>query len=82
MGNSYMWHCRNPRYHETSKVNLPADGGTGASCGSAPWPPVGAHARTTESSPWCLRVGFTVISTSWPRAVRKSIRRSTEKGPD
>jgi hypothetical protein len=37
---------------------------------------------TTESSPCCLRVGLTVISTSCPSAVRNSRRRSTEKDPE
>src|SRR5258707_11947011 len=36
---------------------------------------------TRDTSPRFLRVGFTVISMSWPRAVRKSMRRSTEKEP-
>src|SRR3990172_290816 len=40
-----------------------------------------SHPRTTETWPWFLRVGLTLISTSWPRAVRKSISRSTEKLP-
>jgi hypothetical protein len=30
--------------------------------------PAGAHARITDSSPWCLRVGLTVISS------RRSVR--------
>src|ERR1017187_5603492 len=37
---------------------------------------------TTEISPCSLRAGLTVISTSCPRAVRKSMRRSTEKAPE
>src|SRR5947207_784291 len=36
---------------------------------------------TTETTPCGLRVGRTVISTSCPKAVRKSIRRSTENDP-
>src|SRR5258708_21558043 len=31
------------------------------------------QATTTESCPCCLRAGVTVIFTSWPSAVRKSI---------
>ena len=38
--------------------------------------------RLTDTSPWSLHVGLTVISTSCPRAVRKSRRRSTEKVPE
>ena len=37
---------------------------------------------TTDTSPRCLRVGLTLISTSCPRAARKSMRRSTEKAPE
>src|ERR1700733_1036344 len=37
---------------------------------------------TTDTSPCGLRVDRTVISTSCPRAVRKSMRRSTEKAPE
>ena len=33
---------------------------------------------TTDTPPCCLRVGLTIISTSWPSGVRKSMRRSTE----
>src|SRR5205823_7456405 len=36
---------------------------------------------TTETAPCGLRVGRTVISTSCPKAVRKSSRRSTENDP-
>jgi len=32
---------------------------------------------TTETSPRCLRVGLTLISTSCLRAARKSMRRSS-----
>ena len=34
----------------------------------------GDHATTTDTWPWSLRVRRTVISTSWPRAVRNSIK--------
>jgi len=37
--------------------------------------------NTTDISPFSLRVGRTVISTSWPKAVRKSSKRPTEKLP-
>jgi hypothetical protein len=37
---------------------------------------------TTDISPCRLRAGLTVISTSCPRAVRNSMRRSTEKVPE
>ena len=40
------------------------------------------YQTTTDISPRSLRAGRTVISTSCPRAVRKSIRRSTEKLPE
>jgi hypothetical protein len=40
------------------------------------------YPRTTDTSPCSLPVGLMVISTSWPREARKSIRRSTEKLPD
>jgi hypothetical protein len=36
---------------------------------------------TTDNSPCAFRVGFTVISTSCPSAVRNSISRPTEKSP-
>src|SRR6202043_3364858 len=39
------------------------------------------HRITTDISPCALRVGFTVISTSWPSAVRNSISRPMEKLP-
>jgi hypothetical protein len=42
----------------------------------------GRGQATTDTSPCVLRVGLTVISTSCPRAVRKSMRRSTEKAPE
>jgi hypothetical protein len=42
----------------------------------------GINHATTDTSPCSLRVGLTVIFTSCPRAVRKSMRRSTEKVPD
>jgi len=35
-------------------------------------------ATTTDSCPCAFRVGVTRTSPSWPRAVRKSINRSTE----
>jgi len=35
----------------------------------------------TERAPCSLRVGLTVISTSWRRAVRNSIKRPTKKLP-
>src|SRR5580692_8059212 len=41
-----------------------------------------SHASVTDIAPCSLRVARTVISTSWPRAVRKVIRRSTEKLPE
>jgi hypothetical protein len=40
------------------------------------------QAATTDSSPCSLRVGRTVICTSWPRLVRKFISRSIEYSPD
>src|SRR5262249_7195955 len=39
------------------------------------------HAETTDRAPWDLREGRTVISTSWRRPVRNSIRRPMEKLP-
>ena len=39
-------------------------------------------AVTTESAPWALRVGLTVISTSCPSAARNSISRPTENVPE
>src|ERR1035438_4347236 len=40
------------------------------------------HTSSRETAPCSLLAGLTVISTSWPRAVRKSMSRSTEKLPD
>src|SRR5581483_14492 len=37
--------------------------------------------ETTSISPTRLRVGFTVIRTSWPRRLRNSISRPTENWP-
>jgi hypothetical protein len=39
------------------------------------------HATTTDNCPYSFRAGVTVIFTSWPSAVRKSINRPTEKLP-
>src|SRR5580692_192108 len=39
------------------------------------------HRITTDISPCALRVGFTVISTSWPSAGKNSISRPMEKFP-